>query len=64
MTLAWNKLITALSEETCRMRKEDIRGELYEALRRVMYLDYDTGLSYIDQVESRMGEVQKIFGKK
>lgn len=64
MTLAWNKLITALAEETCRMRKEDIRGELYEALRRVMYLGYDTGLSYIDQVESRIGEVQKIFGKK
>lgn len=64
MTLAWNKLITALTKKTSRMREEEICGELYEALRQVMYLGYDTSLPYIDQVESRMDEAQKIFGKR
>lgn len=64
MTLAWNKLITVLTKKTCRMREEDICGDLYEALRRVMYLGYDTSLPYVDQVESRLDGAQNIFRKK
>ena len=54
MTAAWHKLLTCLAEVTCRMKKEDIFGDLLEDLRRVLYLGYDTSAPYIEQAEARI----------
>lgn len=63
MTLAWNKLIFALAEKTCRMREEDIRGVLLNKLLTIMYLGYDMSLPYIEQTERRMALIPEVFKK-
>ncbi len=64
MTAAWHKLLTRLAEVTCRMKKEDICGDLLEDLRRVLYLGYDTSAPYIEQVEARIPSALDVFKRK
>lgn len=64
MTAVWHKLLTRLAEVTCRMKKEDICGDLLEDLRRVLYLGYDTSAPYIEQVEARIPSALDVFKRK
>ncbi|RKJ82818.1 YkgJ family cysteine cluster protein [Butyricicoccus sp. 1XD8-22] len=64
MTATWHKLLTRLAEVTCWMKKEDICGDLLEDLRRVLYLGYDTGAPYIEQVEARIPSALDVFKRK
>ena len=64
MTAAWHKLLTRLAGVTCKMKKEDICGDLLEDLRRVLYLGYDTSAPYIEQVEARIPSALDVFKRK
>lgn len=64
MTSAWHRLMMIFAQKTCKMRKEDIRGKLLDDMRRAMYLDYDTGLPYIEQVEKHIAVARETFGRK
>lgn len=63
LTGAWNRLVSGLTMVTVKMNKEKINGPLLNALLAALYLDYDTSISYIEQVESHM-ERLKVFFKQ
>ena len=63
LTAAWNRLIGGVTMVTFKMKKEKINGRLLDALLGTLYLDYDTSIPYIEQVESHMGRL-KVFFKK
>lgn len=63
LTEAWNRLIGGIMSVTFNMDKEKIKGPLLNALLGALYLDYDTSVSYIEQVESHM-ERLKVFFKQ
>ena len=51
MTSAWQKLVSCIVDVTCRMKKEEICGDLLEELRYILYLGYDINAPYIEQVD-------------
>jgi len=63
MTEAWNRLIGGITAVTIKMDKSKIKGTLLEVLLSALYLDYDTNIPYVEQVESHM-EKLKVFFKQ
>lgn len=61
LTAAWNRLICGVTMVTFKMKKEKINGPLLNALLGALYLDYDTSISYIEQVESHMVRLKVFF---
>ena len=61
LTAAWNRLVGGITRVTFKMKKEKIEGPLLNALLGALYLDYDTSISYIEQVESHMGRLKVFF---
>lgn len=61
LTSAWNRLIGGVTMVTFKMDKEKIKGPLLDALLGALYLDYDTSVSYIEQVESHMEQLKVFF---
>lgn len=61
LTAAWNRLVGGITMVTFRMKKEQIDGPLLDALLGALYLDYDTNISYIEQVESHMERLKVVF---
>lgn len=61
MTAAWNRLIGGVTMVTFKMKKEKINGRLLDALISALYLDYNTSIPYIEQVESHMRRLKVFF---
>lgn len=53
--------MNSLMQLTCRMKKEDICGDLLEGLRCVLYLGCDTSVPYIERVEARIPSALDVF---
>lgn len=64
MTRAWDRLIGGIIMVTHEMDKDKIQGTLLEVLLSVLYLDYDTSMPYIEQVERHMVTLTEIFKKE
>lgn len=63
LTSAWNRLIGGITAVTFKMKKEKINGPLLDALLEALYLDYDTSIPYIEQVESHMERLKAFFNQ-
>jgi len=61
LTGAWNRFIGGITMVTFKMKKEKIDGPLLDTLLGALYLDYDTSISYIEQVESHMERLKVVF---
>lgn len=68
MTAVWYRLLTGLAQETHKMDKGNISGQLLSLLLYVLYLNYDVDKSYIEQVERNMdiakAEFKRMFHKE
>lgn len=64
MTAAWHKLMMGITNVTCRMKEDKIRGDFLAELMAVLYLNYDITKPYIPQVEQNMNFAKAVFKKR
>lgn len=64
MTAAWHKLLIGITQETCKISKDKITGEMIDALYRVLYLNYDIEKPYVEQIRQNMYIAQCVLGSE